>query len=92
MERHKPLRVSHVHGLARFEVENHLVLRAVIFEHAADVLHARKGIKEDQEDAHAKNAVRHVDGEATAERGNRFADARGQEQRHELIEEDEEPE
>ncbi len=53
-------------GLPGFEIEDHFMLRAVIFEHAADVLHARKNEQEDEEDQHADDAVGQVEGNAPA--------------------------
>ena len=51
------LRVLHGDRLAGFEIEDHFVLRAVIFENAADVLRAREQEQESQEDGQADQAI-----------------------------------
>ena len=61
MKGEKALRVLDVHGLARFVIEHHFVLRAVILEHAADILHAREPVEERQKNGHADHAIGHVE-------------------------------
>ena len=81
---------STVTGLPDSIVENHFVLRSVILKDAAHILGAREQEQIAQKNADADQAVGHVDREAAGERGNAVADSRGQIQRNELIQEDEE--
>ena len=80
---------SNVHRLARFEIEHHFVLRAMIFEHTADVLEARHEKQKSEKDHDADHAVDRVGREQARKRRHFLADARRQIQRHELVEKDE---
>jgi len=69
MEGGEALRVFDGHGLAGFEIEDHFVLRAVVFPHAPHVAPARDEVQESQEDGDADQAIGRVEGEASGERG-----------------------
>jgi hypothetical protein len=73
MEGGELLRVFHVHRLAGFEIEDHLVLRAVILEDAADVFMRERSIQERQEDGDADGAVDQVEGDAAFQHRVHFA-------------------
>ena len=89
MERDELLRVFHSHRLARFKIENDFVLRAMILEHPADVLHARNDEEEAEEQCQADHAVHHVYRESAVQRWDRLAELRRQKQRHKLVHEQE---
>ena len=89
MEGGERLRVLHVHRLAGFEIEDHLMLGAVILEHAVNVLHARDREQERQEDGDADEAVGGVEGDAAFQHRIPFPQRGDGVKRHELIKEDE---
>ena len=65
----EPLGVFHGDRLARFEIEDHFVLRAVIFPDAPHVLPARNQVQEPQEDGDADDAIGGVEGQPAGESG-----------------------
>ena len=64
MEGGELLRVFDGDGLSGFEIEDHFMFGAVILEDAANVLHARQDEQEENEDQHADDAVRQIEGNA----------------------------
>src|ERR1035441_691044 len=92
MERGERLRVLHVNRLSGFEIEYHLMLRAVILEDAVDVLHTRNQKQKRQEDGDADEAVGGVEGDAAFQQRVPFPERGDGVQRHKLIKEDEKSE
>src|SRR5262245_11494713 len=92
MQSRECLRIAYIYRLSRFEVENDLVLGAVILEHAPDVLPTRDHVQKSEKDSHTNAAVNHVEGDSSMKGGETLFEQRGQVQRNEFIQEDKETE
>jgi hypothetical protein len=90
MKRGETLRVFDGHGLARLEIEDHLMFGAVILPHAAHVFPERDRIDEGQENGDPDDAIGGVECQPAVEERVVLPQFRHQGQRQELVHEDEE--
>src|SRR5262245_16474931 len=85
MESREALRVFNSHRSARFVVENHFVLRAVVFENAADILETRNYSEQRQQDSETNHAVYYRRPNLSIQNWIDTSDFLGKEERHKLI-------